>query len=98
MCKRLEEEEEKLSKNPNNKSQQDYVEYFRRYVRGSYYRGDEEKELVNWKSVYRVSTDKHWYYYIGHYDSTKFQQEMVDYKNGHREVKAEWEKVVQTPT
>jgi hypothetical protein len=83
-CYRLEEEEEKLAKDRNDKSARAYVKYFRKWVRGNRYRGDREHEVIDKQSVYRVSSDKYYHYYIGHYDPDKYREQMIKYRNGER--------------
>jgi hypothetical protein len=85
ICERFKELEQKLAENPTDESLQKYVDTFRqKYVRGNYYRGNERREFVDWKAVFRVLSDRYYYNYIGHYDPTKYQKQMIDYKNGKR--------------
>jgi hypothetical protein len=84
---RLEEEQEKLAKNPKNKDAEKYVNYFRHRVKGSKYRGDESVNNNKDSAAtiyYRVSSERYYHYYIGHYDPAKYRQQMVKYKNGQR--------------
>ncbi len=71
-CRRLEEEIAKLEKNPNDPGQKEYVEYFRTFVRGSRYRGEEANKLFDRTACYRVSTQKYDKYYVGHYDKERY--------------------------
>jgi hypothetical protein len=83
-CSRLEEEEQKLAKDPNDENARAYVDYFRKRIRGNRYRGDRKYEVVDKKSVYMVISDRYYHYYIGHYDPDKYREQMIKYRNGER--------------
>lgn len=79
----LQETEKSLAKNPDNKYYQARLRDLREKVRGDRYRGRRAIEFDK-ESVYRVSSEKYWHYYIGHYDSKKYQEQLKDYKSGKR--------------
>ncbi len=56
-------------------------------VRGIRYRGKSRKYISDYveedkKILYRTTSDKYGYFYIGHYDAKIYHQKMKDYKNG----------------
>jgi hypothetical protein len=91
----LKEEERKLANDPENKHQQEYVNYWRQIVRGHKYRGKEGKKPGE---TYKVSSRTHWHYYIGHYDHEKYKQQMVNYREGKRKSRPNGRKWCYLPT
>jgi hypothetical protein len=62
-------------------------------VRGSKYRGPPTKDIVNFppieeeldrESLYRVTYGRYTNFYVGHYSSEKYYQQMQDYKMNKR--------------
>ncbi|MFL6459041.1 MAG: hypothetical protein ACJ71G_18995 [Nitrososphaeraceae archaeon] len=98
-CIRLEEEKRKLSEDPSSELQKQYVNYFRKMIRGyvrgnkDEYRGRSEKHLfghedseaaniIDKKSLIRVTYGTYPYFYIGHYDKEKYKEQMARYRKG----------------
>jgi hypothetical protein len=94
---RLEEELLKLKENPTDPAQQKYVQWFRDRVRGEKYRektwdkyrvgANNQPTPLDGNIVYRVSSSKYKYLYVGHYDADKYQKEKADFKAGKRKSK-----------
>lgn len=95
-CIRLEEELQKLKKNPNDIRQQNYVKYFRTMVSGEKYRqdswdkdrmGDTQPKPLDKKTAYSVKSRKYEHTFVGHYDSELYAKQKSDYENGTRRSK-----------
>lgn len=89
----LEEAESKLRDNPGDEQTKARVAYLRHKVRGTRYWGEDARGEIDRnailddetkKTAYRVQSKQYKHPYVGHYDSSKYKQEMIDYKNGKR--------------
>ena len=92
----LEEAEEKFANDPLSEVYKKRVDYLKKRIRGSKYRGRSRKHLsqyneaegdaIDKKSLKRVTYGKYFCFYIGHYDKGKYKQQMIKYRK--REVKS----------
>lgn len=76
-----------LARDPTNFLAARSFERLKTLVRGTKYRGKSRKHLSDYieedkRLLYRTTSDKYGYFYIGHYDAEIYQQKMKDYKNG----------------
>jgi len=91
-CILLEEAEEKLSKDPLSEWYKKRVTYLKKSVRGSVYRGrsrkhlsqynEVEEDIIDKKSLKRVTYEKYLCFYVGHYDKEKYKKQMIKYREG----------------
>lgn len=82
-CIMLKEEEQILSKHPFSEWHKSRVDYFRKKVRGTIYRGKSRiEDIPNKESLYRVTYGKYFCFYIGHYDKQKYKEQMIKYREG----------------
>jgi hypothetical protein len=49
-----------------------------------YWHVNVKKDFTNKNPYYRVSSRKYWHYYVGHYDSIKYENQMIKYKERRR--------------
>jgi hypothetical protein len=76
--------EKRLRSDPNNEDLQSRYNSCREHVRGYKYRRMEEINTLDKQSIYRVSSSKRWYTYMGHYDKDVYKKQMANYRNGMR--------------
>jgi len=97
ICERLQMAEATVAERPENEKLSTYIRSVRKKVKGFRYRKGVKGQDIDKNSVYRVSSDKYWHYYIGHYDSKKFMEQMNDYRNGKRKSRPNGRKWCKVP-
>jgi hypothetical protein len=106
-CIRLEGWEHILSQYPNNILAKEAITYLRRIARGNDYRGHpkfhiaghdskKDREYFDRNTAYRISSNRYYYEYVGHYSPEKYKKEMEGFRKGNRKSRPNgriWHKV-----
>jgi hypothetical protein len=79
----------RLSKEPNDTYSQSIVYELGKRIKGTQYQGEPKKHFIDYNpqtssSFYRISSEKYYHWYVGHYSGKKYQEQMRRYKNQGR--------------
>ena len=93
ICEEVKEKRKELAIDRDNKDLKEWLKHFGSRVKGHRYWGTNRSSFADKigrhdfkdQGYYRVTAKrKYYYYYFGHYDLEKYQQQMVDYRDGRR--------------
>lgn len=103
----IEAREVQLAKDPNNLALRMSLERFKEKVVGSVYRGGSKKHLAvqdnnenipDRKTLYKVTYHKYQYFYVGHYDKEKYEEQMARFRAGKIKSRSNGRKWCKLPT
>ena len=103
----LEVSRKAMIENPHDASNRSRFNHWKSVVKGNVYRdtseghlltrlSEDERQIPDRKSWFRVTYARYWQYYVTHYDPDKYKEQMIDYKEGRRRSRPNGRREMQT--